>query len=113
MWKPARSTPPRTYILRLTVTDARGRRRVYSNPGPRGPVKAPVVRVQGIDAGFLRPSYAPGDTAEVSVATDATSLRLRVSGGAAMPVEVMRAFEDAFDCKILERYRLPAVPLLV
>ncbi len=78
VWKPARSTPPRTYILRLTVTDARGRRRVYSNPGPGGPLKAPVVRVQGIDAGFLRPSYAPGDTAEVTVATDATSLRVQV-----------------------------------
>jgi long-chain acyl-CoA synthetase len=37
---------------------------------------------------------------------DATSLRLCVSGGAAMPVEVMRAFEDAFGCKILEGYGL-------
>jgi hypothetical protein len=78
VWKPARSTPPRTYIMRLTVTDEHGRRRVYSNPGPGGPVKAPVVRVQGIDAGFLRPSYAPGDTAQVSISTDATSLRLQV-----------------------------------
>src|SRR5207248_2633046 len=39
VWKPARSTPPRTYILRLTVTDAHGGKRVYSNPGPSGPVK--------------------------------------------------------------------------
>ena len=78
VWKPARSTPPRTYILRLTVTDAHGGKRVYSNPGPSGPVKAPVVRVQGIDSGFLRLSYAPGETADVSIATDARSLKLQV-----------------------------------
>jgi long-chain acyl-CoA synthetase len=37
---------------------------------------------------------------------DVSSLRLCVSGGAAMPVEVLRAFEDAFGCIILEGYGL-------
>jgi long-chain acyl-CoA synthetase len=37
---------------------------------------------------------------------DAASLRLCVSGGAAMPVELMRAFEKQFDCMILEGYGL-------
>jgi long-chain acyl-CoA synthetase len=37
---------------------------------------------------------------------DTTSLRLCVSGGAAMPVEVMRGFEDAFDAIVLEGYGL-------
>jgi long-chain acyl-CoA synthetase len=37
---------------------------------------------------------------------DASSLELCVSGGAAMPVEVMRAFESKFDCKVLEGYGL-------
>ena len=37
---------------------------------------------------------------------DTSSLRLCVSGGAAMPVEVMRAFEDTFGCVILEGYGL-------
>ena len=37
---------------------------------------------------------------------DVSSLRLCVSGGAAMPVEVMRGFEEAFGCKILEGYGL-------
>jgi hypothetical protein len=113
VWKPARSTRPRTYILRLTVTDALGRKRVYSNAGPGRRITAPVVRIQGIDAGFLRPSYAPGETAEVSVATDAPSLRLQVfsygnqlkpterdlrSGGVAMTAPVQldwRAHRDA------------------
>ncbi|MBV1855173.1 long-chain-fatty-acid--CoA ligase [Catellatospora tritici] len=37
---------------------------------------------------------------------DMDSLRLCVSGGAALPVEVMRAFEAAFGCVILEGYGL-------
>jgi len=39
-------------------------------------------------------------------AGDVASLRLCVSGGAAMPVELLRAFEKAFDCMILEGYGL-------
>ena len=39
-------------------------------------------------------------------ATDASTLRLCMSGGAAIPVELIRAFEDKFDCKILEGYGL-------
>ena len=39
-------------------------------------------------------------------AGDVASLRLCVSGGAAMPVELMRAFEKQFDCMILEGYGL-------
>ena len=37
---------------------------------------------------------------------DVSSLRLCMSGGSAMPVEVMRQFEEQFDCKILEGYGL-------
>lgn len=37
---------------------------------------------------------------------DVASLRLCVSGGAAMPVELMRAFEKHFGCMILEGYGL-------
>jgi N,N-dimethylformamidase beta subunit-like protein len=77
VWHPARSTPPRTYILRLTVTGAGGVRR-YGFATPPGRVTAPVVRVQGIDAGFTRRSYAPGQQAELSLATDARLLRLQV-----------------------------------
>lgn len=103
VWSPARSIAPRTYILRFTLRDAQGRTRVYGAYGPGQRVDAPVVRVQGIDAGFPRPSYAPGQTAEVEVATDAKSLRAQVfaygnwfrptaldlrSGGAAMTAPV-------------------------
>jgi long-chain acyl-CoA synthetase len=37
---------------------------------------------------------------------DVSSLRLCISGGAAMPVEVMRGFEEAFGCLVLEGYGL-------
>ena len=33
---------------------------------------------------------------------DTTSLRICISGGAALPVEVLRGFDAAFDCKVLE-----------
>jgi long-chain acyl-CoA synthetase len=39
-------------------------------------------------------------------AFDTSSLDLCVSGGAAMPVEILRAFEEKFECKILEGYGL-------
>ena len=41
-----------------------------------------------------------------SVQADTSSLRVCVSGGAAMPVEIMRGFEQAFGCMILEGYGL-------
>jgi long-chain acyl-CoA synthetase len=37
---------------------------------------------------------------------DVSTLRVCASGGASMPVEVMRGFEEAFGCKILEGYGL-------
>jgi N,N-dimethylformamidase beta subunit-like protein len=66
VWRPARSTQPRTYILRLRI----GARVVGG--------KAPVVRVQGVDASFTRRSYAPGESAVLRLATDARTLRLQV-----------------------------------
>jgi hypothetical protein len=78
VWRPGPRMQPRTYILRLTVTGAGGARRVYGGYGPRGRPNAPVVRVQGVDAGFTRRSYAPGETAELRLATDARSLRPQV-----------------------------------
>jgi hypothetical protein len=72
VWRPDAATQPRTYLLRLSAN------------GRTSPAR-PVVRVQGIDAGFTRRSYAPGQSAELTIATDARSLRLQVfaySGGA-------------------------------
>ncbi len=75
-WRPGRSTVPRTYVLRLTAI-GRGGRGVYDNLRP-GRWRAPVVRVQGIEAGFPLRSYAPGEPALLTLASDARSLRLQV-----------------------------------
>jgi hypothetical protein len=79
-WIPGTNLNPRTYLVRLTSVDLAGNRVVYGAPNafvgrkPRGP----VVRLQGIDAGFTKPSYLPGDVAYIHVATDEPSLTLRV-----------------------------------
>jgi long-chain acyl-CoA synthetase len=44
--------------------------------------------------------------AERADATDASCLRLCMSGGAAIPVELIRAFEAKFGCMVLEGYGL-------
>ncbi|MDQ2969090.1 MAG: hypothetical protein M3R37_12320, partial [Actinomycetota bacterium] len=72
-WRPAAGTQPRTYVMRLKVGG-----RVYGGYGPSGRQNTPVVRVQGIDAGFTKRSYAPGESAELRLATDARLLRLQV-----------------------------------
>jgi hypothetical protein len=72
-WRPAPGIQPRTYIVRLRVGN-----RTFGAYGPGGRQDAPVVRVQGVDAAFTRRSYAPGQPAELRLATDAKTLRLQV-----------------------------------
>jgi hypothetical protein len=80
VWQPPANLNPRTYLIRMTVANAQGRRTVYGSPNafvgrhPRGP----VVRIQGIDAGFGRPNYAPGQVAGLTISTDEPSLELKI-----------------------------------
>ena len=61
------------------MVDKDGPRTVYGSPNafvgrhPRGP----VVRSQGIDAGFARPNYAPGEIAALHIEPDEPSLELK------------------------------------
>jgi len=79
-WAPAPTLNPRTYLIRLTTVDRAGNRMTYGAPNafvgrePRGI----VVRLQGIDAGFDKPSYLPGEVAQIRVATDEPSLTYKV-----------------------------------
>ena len=50
--------------------------------------------------------YAGMLNAEGADAADMSSLRTCISGGSAMPVEVMKKFEERFDCVVLEGYGL-------
>ena len=79
-WKPPPTTNTRTYMLRLTTSDTARNRGLYGAETAwvgRYP-RAPVVRIQGIDVGFTRPNYAPGQWATIRVATDAKKLMYQV-----------------------------------
>ncbi len=78
-WTPARTVPNGTYVLELTVIDALGRKRVYNDYPLAGQVRvtAPVVRIQRVGVS-IGPRYSPGQTAVVSIATDARRLELDV-----------------------------------
>jgi long-chain acyl-CoA synthetase len=60
-----------------------------------------VTIFEGVPTMYSAMLHHPGGTQ-----ADTSSLRVCVSGGAAMPVEVMRGFEQAFGCMILEGYGL-------
>jgi long-chain acyl-CoA synthetase len=60
-----------------------------------------VTIFQGVPTMYTAMLHHPGKDEY-----DVSSLRLCISGGSAMPVEVMRGFEEAFGCKVLEGYGL-------
>ena len=60
-----------------------------------------VTIFEGVPTMYAAMLHHPG-----AKQADTSSLRVCVSGGAAMPVEVMRGFEQAFGCMILEGYGL-------
>jgi hypothetical protein len=79
-WKPASTLNPRTYLLLLSTVDDVGNKGAYGAPNAFvGRVaRAPVVRLQGVDVGFTRQSYLPGQTATLKVATDASQLTVKM-----------------------------------
>jgi hypothetical protein len=80
-WTPTRNVPNGTYVLELTVTDARGRKRVYNDFPLGGKVRvvAPVVRIQRVTVS-TGPRYEPGQTAVVRISTDARRLAVDILG---------------------------------
>jgi hypothetical protein len=92
VWRPARATPDRTYLVRLVVEGTNGARRVYGfEPPRRGRLTSGVVvRVQGIQAGFLAPSYPVGGEATVAIATDARRVRLQLFSFSNVPRPTVR-----------------------
>jgi hypothetical protein len=73
-WKPTQVSP-RTYVVRLAV---RGRRQDGWHNAVASSGRLPVVRVLGVEATFLRESYAPGRAAGIVLATDEPLLTLRM-----------------------------------
>ena len=77
---PSRQSPLRTYLTLLDVSDAAGNRRTYGarNAETGRRPTAPVIRILGVEAGFTRESYVPGDTATLAVESDSSALSLQV-----------------------------------
>ena len=78
VWAPAQDTSPRSYLLMLKAA-ANGKQHVYGSTDYRlaDLQPAPVVRIQGVDAGFGKRSYAPGARARLRISTDAPSFTLQ------------------------------------
>ena len=92
VWRPARTTPEHTYLVRFIVAGPTGGRRVYGYepPRPQRLTSGVVVRVQGIQAGFLARSYRVGGAATVGVATDSRRVRLQLFSLANLPRPTVR-----------------------
>lgn len=78
-WAPDPSTPVGSYVMRLTITHSGGDETVLGGRRPASIARqqAPVVRVLGVEATFLRRSYAPGEPMELRIFADAASLTLQ------------------------------------
>jgi hypothetical protein len=92
VWRPKRTTPDRTYLLRFVVVGTSGARRVYGFEPPRRRrlTTGLVVRVQGVEAGFLARSYPIGGEATVGITTDARRVRLQLFSFASVPNPTVR-----------------------
>jgi hypothetical protein len=80
VWRAGPATPARTYLVRFVLRGPEGTRRVYGFEPPRARARTSgaVVRVQGVQVGFLQRSYPVGGEAAASIATDAKSVRLQL-----------------------------------
>ena len=78
-WTAPAGLTPRTYMLRLRVTDAQGRTSLYGADRPGvGKRLAPVVRVLGVEASFARRSYGSGERASLFVEAHAAKLTVEI-----------------------------------
>ncbi len=77
-WRPSPDLEPTTYAIVLTLEV--GGRGVRYGRVTRDSVaeRGPVVRVLKVDAAFDRSSYAPGEIAQLTIASDAAGLTVRI-----------------------------------
>jgi hypothetical protein len=96
-WRPAAGLEPTTYVTLITLAWGRnvlqyGRlARDSTNP------QSPIVRVLASDAMLDKRSYVPGDTAQLTIANDATALNVHVLDVAATETQPTANHVDAPD----------------
>ena len=78
-WTPDPATPVGSYVMRLTLTHPGGGTTVLGSRRPSSIARqqAPVVRVLGVEAAFLRRSYTPGERMALQILADAPLLTLQ------------------------------------
>ena len=79
LWTPDPATRVGSYVMRLTISRAGGATTVLGGrrPASISHQQVPVVRVLGVEAAFLRRSYAPGEPMELRILADAGALTLQ------------------------------------
>jgi hypothetical protein len=78
VWRPAADLDPTTYMILVTVAAGRHSLRYGRLTHNSDSLPGPIVRVLGADASFDRSSYAPGETAQLTIASDSVGLTLRI-----------------------------------
>jgi hypothetical protein len=78
-WTPEPAAAVGSYVMRLTLRRRDGSSTVLGSRRPASVThqQAAVVRVLGVEAAFLRRSYAPGEPMELRVLADAPTLTLQ------------------------------------
>ena len=102
-WQPDPALSVGSYVMRLSVEDEGGLRRVYGGkrPSRADRSRTPVVRLLGVEGMFARRSYAAGETMQLTITTDAKALSL----------EILRCgTEDGFTDRNDEMRGLPVGP---
>ena len=76
-WRPPRTVPVGSYVMRLTLSK-NGSRRVYGGKRPHTPERAtaPVVHLLGIEAAFTRRSYVATEPMDLRIRADVPSFAL-------------------------------------
>jgi N,N-dimethylformamidase beta subunit-like, C-terminal len=78
-WAPTPETAVGSYVMRLTLVDRARRTTVLGSRRPASVAqqRAPVVRVLGIEAAFLRRSYLPGEPMQLRISADVSAMTLQ------------------------------------
>ena len=97
VWRPSLNLDPTTYVVCITLVWGKNflqyGRLAHASSNP----VTPIVRVLGATVSLDKPSYAPGQTAQVTIANDAAGLTLHVLDVAASDTQPTVNHIDAPD----------------
>jgi hypothetical protein len=77
-WRPSPTLEPTTYVTLITLAWGTNVLQYGRLARDSTNAQSPIVRVLAVDATLDKPSYAPGDTAQLAIANDAAALTVHV-----------------------------------